>query len=513
MTSGDGREPNKSSGDKISRRHFVAGGLAAAGSLYLGDTEVFAAPLAVNFPLSELKKQIRGQAVVPGDGDFHKFVFDGLWNKLYQDRQPQVVVKVMDDEDVVNAVKFARAHKLKVAVRGGGHNWCNPSLRNSGMMIDLSNLNQVISLDVAGRKAVVQPIISNREVQKVLNAHNLSYPSGHCPQVKLSGYLLGGGMSWNQGTWGPGTGSVEAVELVTADGELITANREQNSDYFWAARGAGSGFFGIATRYHLKLYPLPAYITASSYTYPYEDCVEIAKWLRQAAREMPSKVELSFWFVSSPPELADHPGVRKGKVCQVTATTFAESEEEARAATKILGQCPLINRCIAKTENEHVNFEKLFDFSGSLWLEGRRNQVAAMYSDSPLEEIAKTVKDHFLEVPSKETVLMYAVFTGADIPAKLPDFAAFSMSAHLYGGPWTMWTEAKDDRSNKQWHEETINLLKPYTCGHYIGETDSVTYRDIPKTAFSSANYARLNELRKKYDPDGLFFSYGEGLD
>ena len=104
---------------------------------------------------------------------------------------------------------------------------------------------------------MVQPIISNRDIQRVLNAKGLAYPSGHCPQVKLSGYLLGGGMSWNQGVWGYGNESLEAVELVTAEGKLITASESDNADYFWAARGAGYGFFGVATRYHLKLYPLP----------------------------------------------------------------------------------------------------------------------------------------------------------------------------------------------------------------------------------------------------------------
>jgi FAD/FMN-containing dehydrogenase len=118
---------------------------------------------------------------------------------------------------------------------------------------------------VEARKAVVQPIISNRDIQKVLNAKGLAYPSGHCPQVKLSGYLLGGGMAWNQGVWGSGTESIEAIELVTAEGRLITASKDEHAEYFWAARGSGYGFFGVVTRYHLKLHPLPKAIHGSTY--------------------------------------------------------------------------------------------------------------------------------------------------------------------------------------------------------------------------------------------------------
>ncbi len=105
------------------------------------------------------------------------------------------------------------------------------------MMIDLTNLNQVISIDEKAQKAVVQPIISNRDIQMHLNAKGMAFPSGHCPQVKLSGYLLSGGMAWNQGVWGPGVGSVEAIELVTPDGELITADKDRNTDYFGRHEG------------------------------------------------------------------------------------------------------------------------------------------------------------------------------------------------------------------------------------------------------------------------------------
>ena len=79
------------------------------------------------------------------------------------------MIRAKDEQDVIAAIRFARENKWKVVVRGGGHNWCQPTLRNSGLLIDLSELNKVISIDVAARKAVVQPVISNRDIQKVLN--------------------------------------------------------------------------------------------------------------------------------------------------------------------------------------------------------------------------------------------------------------------------------------------------------------------------------------------------------
>ena len=110
---------------------------------------------------------------------FEKAALD-IWNKYGPPkRRPQLIFRVANEQDVVEAVRFARSENLKIAVRGGGHLWCNPTLRRGGMMIDLTNLNQVISIDAKAHKAVVQPIISNREIQARLNAQNLSYPSGH----------------------------------------------------------------------------------------------------------------------------------------------------------------------------------------------------------------------------------------------------------------------------------------------------------------------------------------------
>ena len=246
----------------ISRRLFLSKSVATAGSfslalglssIRLGAGSAFArAEQKVKLDLTSLQADFQGNLITPQDSNFDEIVFGKLWNKLHPDRAPQLIAQVNNEQDVALAIKYAAANKLKVSVRGGGHNWYSLSNRNDGVLIDLANLNQVISIDPDARRAIVQPIVSNREVQAALKPHNLAFPTGHCPPVKVSGYLLNGGMSWNQGAWGPAIASVEAIELVTAAGKIITANKDQNQDYFWAARGAGPGLFAVATRYHLK---------------------------------------------------------------------------------------------------------------------------------------------------------------------------------------------------------------------------------------------------------------------
>lgn len=328
---------------------------------------------------------------------------------------------------------------------------------------------------------------------------------------KLKVVVRGGGMSWNQGVWGHGAASVEAVELVTAEGKLITASKDGNQDYFWAARGAGSGFFGVATRYHLKLYPLPKAIHGCSYYYPLEEAASVAKWLGETAGNLAPSVELSLFLLTAPPELKATTSAQGGKVCLVAATSFADSPEQAKAELKPLDECPVISRKLSHSPPAPVNFEELFDASGALWPEGLRNRVQAIFSNSDPKDLVQTMVGHLISAPSPISLILFVFFTGPDVPPKLPE-GAYSMSARIYGGPWTQWKDASDDAANSAWHRECVSLLTPFIQGYYIGESDTVGGPSAAQGAFSPENWNRLAALRAKHDPEGVFFNYSDGF-
>src|ERR1043166_1187141 len=180
--------PRKNS---VSRRGFVKGTAAAAGALLLGRMGRAEIPKSTPMDIEALKKTCKGVVAKQGDANFTELLHGNLWNRLIPRRAPQIVVRVKDEQDVIATIHFARENKLKVVVRGGGHNWCQPTLRNSGLLIDLSELNKVISIDVEARKAVVQPIISNRDIQKTLNAKGPPYPTAPCPQANAEERRVG----------------------------------------------------------------------------------------------------------------------------------------------------------------------------------------------------------------------------------------------------------------------------------------------------------------------------------
>lgn len=464
---------------------------------------------SLDMNVDSLKRACKGTVAAAGEAGFLETLHGDLWNRLVPTRSPQLVVKAADEDDIIAAVNFARANRLKVAIRGGGHNWAQPSLRDGGLLIDIQALNKVISIDAENRKAVIQPIVSNRDVQRALNPLGLAFPTGHCPQVKASGYFLGGGMAWNPTVWGSGAESLEAIELVTAGGELIKASETENADYFWAARGAGPGFFGIVTKYYLKLYALPRAIHGSVYHYTLDDAPAIGRWLGEAAPGIAPSVELSQFIVQAPAQLRDQAAAHHGWVCMVTATAFEDTPDAARIALQPLETPPIAP--LARSFATPLDFEALFDASGALWPEGVRARVEATFSNESPGAMIEAVLPLLPKAPSPTTVFLFTIFCGPGVPAPQKDMA-LSMHASVYGGPWTMWWDAEDDQANSDWHRDLITTLRPFNLGYYLGESDTVERPANVVEAFTAEKWKKLCALRAKHDPEGVFFDYFQGF-
>lgn len=457
-----------------------------------------------------LRKRINGTVVIATDSEFETTRASMVWNELKPDRSPDVIVTVKDDDDVVEAVNFAREHGLKVVVHGGGHTWCGLAVRNGGMIIDLSNLTDS-SVDKATLTAVIQPIISNREIARLLSKYDLAFPIGHCPTVKAGGYLLNGGMSWNMSEWGPGCLSVEAVEFVTADGKKVKASATEYSDLFWAARGCGPGMFAVATRFHLKCYPLPKSIMTSRYFYSLDDLQAVAEEVTTLGWMMPGCVELSIFLTKAPPELMDKSSKTNGKLCMVSAVAFALTKEEGIEALAILETGVMAKKCLSKSVNEASNFEELSEVSGITWPEHHRNLCENQCSKAPPVDILMALRDKIIDAPSSKSVIAFCLSTGQHNLLVPNANVALSMDAQSYGGSWTIWEKPEDDAANMKWHDEVITILKPFTSSHYIGETDIVQDPSRIQNSYTPEKWKRLEEIRAKYDPDGLFFGFKIG--
>ncbi len=501
----------------ISRRRFLASSAAATGALFfMVENAVIkgaaaagrgAAGGAVQPNWDLLSKKIEGKVVTASAPDFAAVRSAMVWNNIKPNRSPDVIVTVKNEHDVMEAVNFARENGLKVVVHGGGHTWCGLAVRNGGMTIDLSELTEV-KIDKETKTAVIQPVISNRDLARKLGEHDLAFPTGHCPTVKASGYLLNGGMSWNLSHWGPACLSIEAIDFVTADGKMTKASATENSDLFWAARGCGPGMFAVATRFHLKCYSLPKAITSSTYFYSLKDLKEVIEEITEQGRKMPDIVELSFFLTKAPPQLTDQCKEYNGKCCMIAAVAFGHTKEESESALAILEGGSVVKKVLSKSVNEPTDFAKLSDISGAAWPENHRNLCENQCSKAKPVDMLMALRDKIVDAPSPKSVICFVQSTGPKNILEPNPNVSLSMDASSYGGSWAIWENEADDAANRKWQEEVVAIIKPFTSQHYIGETDFVEDPGRVQESYTADKWKRMEEIRAKYDPNGVFFGF-----
>src|SRR5919205_1722071 len=143
--------------------------------------------------MRSLQERISGRVVHRGDHSYEQVRRAPGWNGRKAERYPDLIVQVASEDDVIEAVNFAREQHMKIGIRGGGHNWCAAALQEGGILLDLSRLNKV-EVDPEVRVATAEPVVSNRYLAKQLAKRGLAFPVGHCPCVPLSSFILSGGL-------------------------------------------------------------------------------------------------------------------------------------------------------------------------------------------------------------------------------------------------------------------------------------------------------------------------------
>jgi FAD/FMN-containing dehydrogenase len=441
-----------------------------------------------------------------GDADYEATRRRMVWNERIPERYPDVIVTAESDADVAEAVKLARSRGLRISIRAGGHSWIATPLRDGGLLIDLSRLSGV-TVDAAARTATAQPAIKNTELVAALAQHELAFPAGHCPTVAIGGYLLAGGQGWNQGGWGIACSNVLAIDLVSANGELVRADAQNNPDLLWAARGGGPGFPGVILRYHLRLYPAPKAIMQSIYVYPLEMVEPVVSWLSETVPLLASSVETLMLMALPPPSAVAHLQNPRQRYLTLWPVTYGDSAAETSAALAPLEACPVIDRALVRQANVPVTWDDLFAIEGAIFPEGHRYDVGIIWSDADPTAVLSGLRDRLAQAPSLMTEILVAVTPPPTIDSSAREMA-YSMAGPLYIGCYSVWDNPVDDDVNERWHRETLKSLEPITRGHYMGETDLTASPTRAAESLSPGVWERLKAIRQRYDPQGVFHGH-----
>lgn len=429
-----------------------------------------------------------------------------IWNRDVPRRFPERIMRARSEDDVVDAVRLARDRGWRVALRSGGHNWFGTSLREGGLLLDLGEMRELVSVDAEHREAVVEPALTGRDLVQRLEPYGLTFPIGHCASVPMGGYLLSGGFGWNVLAWGPACFSIRSLDVVTAEGKLITASPDQNSEWYWAARGGSHGFFGAVVRYRIGLFPRPRAITTSTCLFPLDRVSEVSTWASALRSRLPNHVELTVILGRIPEGLTGGEKSPSHAVI-VTATAFSDSEEEAHSALAPVADPPAGVGCLRQLLDEATPYEALAGLGAELWPEGHRYRSDNFWYNDPLSTVLPRMGGLAAESPERSFFLCLPV-PPPDPTSTPPPDAAFSMIGATFAACYTVWNDPKNDEAADEWYKRSVRALEPGSIGHYVGETDIESHPDRAMRSFSRAAWQRLQGLRKKHDPSGRFYGF-----
>jgi FAD/FMN-containing dehydrogenase len=427
-------------------------------------------------------------------------------NSLLPARYPEVIVRAQTIDEAVAAVRLARELGLQLATRSGGHSWCAAALRDDSLLLDLSRLND-LRIDPDGRRMTVGPGLTNGGLTSALAGHDLGFPAGHCRDVGLGGYLLTGGLGWNAGTWGPACHSVAAVEVITAQGDVVVADDRHNPDLLWAARGAGPGFFAVATSFEARLYEAPRFTLTSSFAFPLPALADVAAWVARLADGLDRRLELSLAFASAPASLAAL-GIEAGRpIVVVTAVAFADSREECDSLLAPLEEGIGRRGFLESETRRETPQQALYELTGARLPAGRQFAADCLWSDEEPLAVFEALGAALLAAPSASSWMLVNV-ASAQPPLVSPAPSAFSVSGKLYVSIYAVWDDGSAAARNLAWLRETMRGLESLAAGSYVGEADLVARPSSAAQSFSPAAWRRLNDLRDKHDPERLFCWY-----
>src|SRR5271154_7413536 len=427
-------------------------------------------------------KSLAGEVVLPRDRSYAKL--RRVSNRAV-DKHPAIIVRCASPKDVQLAVDFARDKGLLTAVRSGGHSFAGHGVCDDGMVIDLSAMKRV-HIDPAHETICIEPGIIAGELDCLTQSFRMAVPLGSCPTVGVAGYSLGGGESSLTPKFGYGCDSIVGLEVVTADGKAMTVNAGENSDLFWAMRGAGANF-GIATSLEFKLHPIET-VLSGSLRYPIRQARKILHFLDSFAPTIPSEL---FLIAAVLP----HPGERMLDVKVVWMGDKQKGERLIRPLRKYLRPFEDTIKPRAYLDEQRGGF----DVPEGEYSSHRRAGHFKRLSDDVIE----TVIEHASNAPHEASGITMIYWHGPWCAKPHDNAFGFRRTGYEY---WihSYWQASKELRKAVSWVEEFYRAMEPLSTGAvYVNDLENEGEARV-RAAYGD-KYDRLALIKRKFDPANFF--------
>lgn len=416
-----------------------------------------------------------------------------MWNARLPERYPDVIVKAKDVYDVVAAVKLARRENLRIGIRSGGHSWAGNHVRDGGLLLDLSALDEV-TVDPDAMRATTGPGRAGNELAALLGRRGLFFPTGHCKGVCVGGYLLQGGFGWHGRTLGLACMSVVALDIVTAEGDIVHASEHENADLYWAARGSGPGFFGIVTRFHLRVYPKPKVMGFALHSYPISMLEEVFRWAHAMGPEVPASVEFQM-LVSQKAAGVGGPGI------EVFAPVFSDGLRTALSDLSFMNKSELRRKAAMKVPFAPSTLGLMYRAVMSHYPDETRWAVDNMWTGASIDALLPGLHKIAQTMPPPPSHMLWLNWSP---PPERPDMA-FSVEDDTYIALYAGWKHAKEDAKYASWPESHMREMSHLATGCQLAD-ENLGRR--PARFVTEDRMTKLDEIRANRDPKKRFHAW-----
>lgn len=446
--------------------------------------------------LENFRRRLRGSLLTPDDAGFEEAT--RIWNGMIE-KTPAVVVRPTGTADVVAAVNFARENDLLLSAKGGGHNIAGTALADGGLTVDMSRLRGVI-VDPDERTATAQAGCLLGDLDRETQVHGLATPGGFVSETGLAGLTLGGGFGYLSRRFGWTVDNLLEVEIVTADGRVRRASREENEDLFWAIRGAGHNF-GIVTSFTFELHEVGPTVYGGLVAWPFERADEILETYREITAEAPRELTVFFLMRRAPPAPFVPEEWHGKRICAMTVCYSGDlaATDEVIAPIRALGE-PVVDLL---QERPYTGIQSYLDATQP---KGKHYYWKTEFAAELSDDLLSTMRELAAENPIPGGQLLFAHIGGALNERAGDDGAVNNRDARFAYGAAGMWEpDDPDGERYREWVRDAWEQFRPFsTGGNYINFQTADESEERIEATYGD-NYDRLGEIKRKYDPENVF--------
>ncbi|HEX9042813.1 MAG TPA: FAD-binding oxidoreductase [Trebonia sp.] len=433
-----------------------------------------------------MRASFTGELVGPADPGYDQVrrVQNGLI-----DKRPGLIARCRTVPDVADAVTMGREQATEISVRGGGHNVAGLAVTDGGLMIDLAPMKG-IKVDRRRRTIWAQGGVTWNEFNRAAACHGLATTGGIVSTTGIAGLTLGGGEGWLMGKYGLTIDNLLSAEVVTADGEVLTASDEENQDLFWALRGGG-GNFGVATSFEYRAHPVST-VYGGPVVHPARRARELFGFYRELTQAAPDELTVYLSLFAEP--TAPEEKLAAIIACHCGDLTAAEADlkplrQFGPPAADLIQPMPYP---VINTLNDAGYPKGAFNY----W----KSAFFTELSDASLEVMIEALH----RCPSAMSGLAVVPYLGA-VNRVDPAATAFPHRAPGYSLLIVaQWLDPRETEPNITWARETFNALHPYMAGRsYVNNLTAEDGRMVHHVW--GENYQRLVTVKRRYDPGNIF--------